>query len=152
MASLLPCGGSLPQREALTLRGAALDGCEGTESLGAVAGASISASTILAAEAEAQVAALQQLLQHTQAADAQLQGFSGLLPIESSAIPADLAVRLTSPWMRPPLEEGATKSARLQVFRCLQRRSAVGEGPETALASWLPELLAFAEGALDAKM
>ncbi|KAL8274975.1 hypothetical protein Esti_001031 [Eimeria stiedai] len=159
------------EREALLLRAAAIDGCDGRESLTAASGPATSASATLVDEAEAHAAALQQLLDCSQEADPLLKVLSRSLPLRPTDIPKDLATRLTRPWLLAPSEaavqpqptrlsanSGAAAAKKeaagepcTQVLNCLSRRAAVDVEPQAALAAWWEELVVFAESALSHK-
>ncbi|KAL8453352.1 hypothetical protein Emag_001907 [Eimeria magna] len=158
------------ERDALLLRAAAVDGCDGGESLAAVYGPATSASTALVGEVEAHTAALQRLLDSSREAGGVLKDVSRLLPLRLTDIPVDLATRLTKPYMRVPsdgavqqmglsanaaaaaaVKKGAAGESRTQVLHCLSRRAAIDVEPLAALAAWWEELVIFAESALSKK-
>lgn len=152
----------LLQRQALLLRAAALDGCDGVQQdLISGIGGRTSASVALAAESEAHAAALQQLLQQTSKADCLLQHLKNLLPLRAAAIPSDLALRLVPAGVmetavadefaaEEPQAEGAgtdegeaPTAAQLHVLQLMERGSVVTSSPEAALAAWLESLNEF---------
>ncbi|KAL8426006.1 hypothetical protein Efla_001924 [Eimeria flavescens] len=151
------------ERAALLLRAAAVDGCDGKQSLAAASGASTSAAAALISEAASHVSMLKQLLKDSQAADLLLQNTARLLPLRCTDIPIDLALRLTRP--RLPGSAAQTASAPecaadqetvaadpcKQVFKCLCRKAAVDATPQAALGAWLEELASYADIALSAK-
>ncbi|KAL8429966.1 hypothetical protein ACSSS7_006238 [Eimeria intestinalis] len=159
------------EREALLLRTAAIDGCDGRDSLAAASGPATSASAALLEDAETHAAALQQLLNYSQDADGVLKDMSRLLPLRPTDIPIDLATRLARPRMLAPSEaavqqkslsakpaaaavavkEEAAGEACTQVLECLSRRAAIDVEPQAALAAWWEELVIFAESALSNK-
>lgn len=163
--------GAVLQREALLLRGAALDGCDSSDSCTVATGTATSASAVLAIQAEAHSAALQQLLKQTEASNALQQNLSRFLPLREKDIPSDLAVRLAKPWLAVPTAAAATgltaraaasveettensasaAEAQRKVLRCLRKRASVDEPPEAALSGWLAELLGFADSTLAAE-